>query len=184
MVYWLAVNRRGVPTLVSHKATDWVAVALSPGGAWAAAMTEGDQPNLWLRFGGFSGRLVPGEDTGFIQVGPHSIFEMGGYRFRSETSSWGADTFEVLDRPALFPIYKRTWVTDGQSDVWFTADPDIGWLASTNATPGALTVVNLLTWDTATVPNAYVGAIPVGEQIATLTDTGTLAYLANPVPNP
>jgi hypothetical protein len=85
----------------------------------------------------------------------------------------------VLDRAALVPIYKRAWVTDGQSEVWFNTDPDIGWLTSLDATPGSLTVVNLLTWDTTTVPAAYVGARPVkGGQITTLTDTGTLAYIA------
>jgi hypothetical protein len=185
-VYWIAVNRGGVPAIVSHRMTDWVSVSLSPGGAWAAVMTGGDQPNLWLRFGRFSGRSLPGEDTGEIEVGRQAIFEMEGYSYSSDTTSWGVYTAEVLDRPALVPIYKRAWVNDGQSsDVWFNTDPDIAWLTSLNATPGSLTVVNLMTWDTATVPAAYVDAIPVeGGQIATLTDTGTLAYIANPVPNP
>ena len=186
LVYWVAVDRRGVPTIVSHKVTNWVSVSLSPGGAWATVMTEGDQPNLWLRFGRFSGRYLPGEDTGEIEVGTQAIFEMEGYSYGSDTNSWGVYTAEVLDRPSLVPIYKRAWVNDGQSgDIWFNTDPDIGWLTSLNATPGSLTVVNLMTWDTVTMPTVYVDAMPVkGGQIATLTATGTLAYIANPVPNP
>jgi hypothetical protein len=184
-VYWIAVSRSGVPVIVSHRMTDWVSVSLSPEGAWAAVMTGDDQPNLWLRFGRFSGRYLPGEDTSEIEVGSQAIFEMEGYSYSSDTTSWGVDTAEVLGRPTLIPIYKRAWVNDGQSDVWFNTDPDIGWLTSLNATPGSLIVVNLMTWDTAVVPTVYVDAMPVkGGQIATLTDTGTLAYIANPVPNP
>ena len=166
--------------------TDWVSVSLSPGGAWAAVMTGDDQPNVWLRFGRFSGRDLPGEDAGEIEVGSQAIFEMEGYSYSSDTTSWGVYTAEVLGRPALMPLYKRAWVNDGKSgDVWFNTDPDIGWLTSLNATPGSLTVVNLMTWDTVTISTVYVDAMPVkGGQIATLTDTGTLAYIANPVPNP
>jgi len=185
VVYWVAIDRHGVPAIVSHRLTNWVSVSFSPGGAWAAAMTVGDKPNVWLRFGHFAGRYLPGEDTGSIQVGAQTIFEMEGYSYGSDTSGWGVYTAEVLDRAGLVPVYKRAWINDGQSDIWFNADPDIAWLASTDATPGSLTVVNVMTWDMATVPTAYLGAIPVkGGQIATLTDTGTLAYIANPVPTP
>ena len=186
VVYWVAVSRSGVPVIVSHRVTDWVSVSLSPEGAWAAVMTGDDQSNVWLRFGRFSGRDLPGEDAGEIEVGSQAIFEMEGYSYSSDTTSWGVYTAEVLGRPALIPLYKRAWVNDGKSgDVWFNTDPDIGWLTSLNATPGSLTVVNLMTWDTVTISTVYVDAMPVkGGQIATLTDTGTLAYIANPVPNP
>jgi hypothetical protein len=119
-----------------------------------------------------------------VLIAPTSPARLGE-ELLDHANSWGVYTAEVLDRPALVPLYKRAWVNDGQSDVWFNTDPDMGWLTSLNATPGSLTVVNLLTWDTVAIPTVYVDAMPVkGGQIVTLTDSGTLAYIANPVPNP
>ena len=186
-VYWVRVDASGIPRIVSDKRTNWVEVAVSPGGDWAATMPADGYPKTWVRFGQFTGRYLPGDDTSGVQVGPKLIFETGHASFgSSDNTTWGQDTVMVITRPRLYLGYERTWVNDGKGGgVWFTPDPDVQWALSPDAVPGSLTVINLLTWDMASVPSTYADAMLVkGGQIATLSDTGTLGYIPNPVPGP
>jgi hypothetical protein len=182
-VYWIRVNAHGVPRVVSDKRTDWDEVVMSPSGKWAAAVPLQGYPKTWVRFGQFSGPHLPSDDTFSVQVGPHLIFESdtGGYG-SSDGTTWDLNLVETVQLPHLYLSYERAW-TDGS--VRFAADANIQWALSSTAVPGSLTVINLESWDTASVPNTYADAMVVpGGKIATLTDTGALAYIANPVPNP
>jgi len=187
MTYWLRVSRSGVPSIVSHGITDWVGASLTPSGDKAAILTSdglGDGPNWWVSFGRFHGRMLPGNDAGMLDASSQRIFEQGAYSYSSDTVFWGATTVEVFDR-SLYPIYKRTWTFDDESSsIWFRHDGRIDRLAGVDD-EGALTVINVDSWAITTLPGPYADAVPIDDgRIATITEDGTLAFIADPVPGP
>ena len=188
MVYWLRVSRAGVPSIVSHKVTDWTNLALSPGGAKAAVMSSRNAPeasrNLWVDFGKFTGRLLPGEGTGEIGVGPQRIFEQGGYTYESDAAAWGTSTVAVVDWSMQY-AYQRAWAWDNATGtIWFRHDPGIFYLAGVDDA-GALTAINVDTWATATVPGVFADAVPLADgRLVTLTPAGVLDVIPNPVAGP
>jgi hypothetical protein len=186
MTYWLRVTRDGSLRRVSHGVTDWVFASLTPHGDRAAILTSnglGDGPNWWVRFGAFRGRYLPGNDAGMMYASAQRIFQQGAYSYGDGADGWGATTVEVFDR-SLFAIYKRTWAfDDASSSVWFRHDGDITRIAGVG--DGALTVINVDTWAITTLPGTYADAVPIdGGRLATMTEDGTLAFIADPVAGP
>jgi hypothetical protein len=187
MTSWLRVSRSGVPSIVSRGITDWVYVALSPSGDKAAVMTSeavGGVGNRWVSFGRFSGRLFEGEDSGQMDVSAHRIFVQGGYTFGDGQDGWSTDMVTVLDHSPMM-IYKRAWTfDDASSGIWFRHNGRIDRLAGVDD-KGALTVVNVNSWAITTLPGPYEDAVPLDDgRIATMTEDGTLAFIADPVPGP
>jgi hypothetical protein len=187
MVYWLRVSREGVPTIVSHRITDWAYAALSPSGDRAAIMTSeavGGVGNLWVRFGRFSGRLFEGEASGQMDASAQRIFVQGAYTFGDDQLGWSTYMVTVLDHTPMM-LYKRAWTfNEASSSIWFRHDGQIKCLAGvTNS--GALTVINTDTWAIASVPGTYAAAVPIdGGRLATMTKDGTLAIMDDPVEGP
>jgi hypothetical protein len=184
MMYWLRVSRSGAPSIVAHKVTDWSYLVLSPDGSKAAAMPTDSGPNLWMDFGKFAGRPLPAEGLLEIGVGPQRIFAQGGYSYESDSAAWSTSTVAVLDW-ALDPEYQRAWVWDNvTSGIWFRHDPDIRYLAGVDNT-GALTAINVETYAIAPVPGVFADAVPLADgRLATLSPTGVLSFIANPVAGP
>jgi hypothetical protein len=185
MTSWLRVSRSGVPSIVSRGITDWVYVALSPSGDKAAVMTSeavGGVGNRWVSFGRFSGRLFEGEDSGQMDVSAHRIFVQGRYTFGDGQDGWSTHTVTVLDHSPMM-IYKRAWTfDDASSSIWFRHNGRIDRLAGVDD-KGALTLVNVDSWAITTLPGPYEDAVPIdGGRIATMTEDGTLAFIADPVP--
>ncbi len=190
MIYWLRVSRAGVPRIVSHGVTDWPYLALSPDGSHAAVMSSRNPPeasrNLWVEFGRFTGRLLPGggDNAGEIGVAKWRIFEQGGYTYQSDTVAWGTSEVAVVDWSMQY-MYRRAWVWDNaSSSIWFRHDPGIFQLAGIDDT-GALTVINIDTYAIATVPGTYADAVPLADgRLTTLTRKGVLDTIPNPVAGP
>ncbi|MEI6451568.1 MAG: hypothetical protein WCP98_16710 [Actinomycetes bacterium] len=189
-IYWLRVSRAGVPSIVSHGVTDWPYLALSPDGSHAAVMSSRNAPeasrNLWVAFGKFTGRLLPGggDNAGEIGVAKWRIFEQGGYSYQSDPVAWGASAVAVVDWSMQY-MYQRAWVWDNASgSIWFRHDPGIFQLAGIDNT-GALTVINVDTYAIATVPGTYADAVPLADgRLTTLTREGVLDTIPNPVAGP
>ena len=190
MIYWLRVNRAGAPTIVSHGVTDWAYLALSPDGSHAAVMSSRNAPeasrNLWVEFGRFTGRLLPGggDNAGEIGVAKWRIFEQGGYSYQSDTAAWGTSEVAVVDWSMQY-MYQRAWVWDNaSSSIWFRHDPGIFNLAGIDNS-GALTVINVDTYAIASVPGTYADAVPLADgRLTTLTREGVLDTIPNPVAGP
>ena len=187
MTSWLRVSRSGVPSIVGRGITDWVYVALSPSGDKAAVMTSeavGGVGNRWVGFGRFSGRLFEGEDSGQMDVSAYRIFVQGRYTFGDGQDGWSTHTVTVLDHSPMM-IYKRAWTfDDASSSIWFRHNGRIDRLAGVDD-KGALTVVNVDSWAITTLPGPYEDAVPIDDdRIATMTEDGTLAFIADPVPGP
>lgn len=187
MTSWLRVSRSGVPSIVSRGITDWVYVALSPSGDKAAVMTSeavGGVGNRWVSFGRFSGRLFEGEDSGEMDVSAQRIFVQGRYTFGDGQDGWSTHMVTVLDHSPMM-IYKRAWTfDDASSSIWFRHNGRIDRLAGVDD-KGALTVVNVDSWAITVLPGPYADAVPIdGGRIATMTEGGTLAFIADPVPGP
>ena len=189
-IYWLRVSRAGVPVIVSHGVTDWPYLALSPDGSHAAVISSRNAPeasrNLWIDFGKFGGRLLPGggEGTSEIGVAKWRIFEQGGYSYESDITAWGASAVAVVDWSMQY-MYQRAWTWDNaSSSIWFRHDPGIFSLAGVDNT-GALTVVNVDTYAMASVPGTYADAVPLADgRLTTLTPEGVLDIILNPVAGP
>jgi hypothetical protein len=189
-IYWLRVSRAGVPSIVSHGVTDWPYLALSPDGSHAAVMSSRNAPeasrNLWVAFGKFTGRLLPGggDNAGEIGVAKWRIFEQGGYSYQSDPVAWGASAVAVVDWSMQY-TYQRAWVWDNASgSIWFRHDPGIFQLAGIDNT-GALTVIDVDTYAIATVPGTYADAVPLADgRLTTLTREGVLDTIPNPVAQP
>jgi len=187
MIYWLRVSRAGVPSIVSHGVTDWPYLALSPDGSHAAVMSSRNAPeasrNLWVEFGKFTGRLLPGsgDNAGEIGVAKWRIFEQGGYSYQSDAVAWGTSAVAVVDWSMQY-MYQRAWVWDNASgSIWFRHDPGIFQLAGVDST-GALTVISVDTYAIATVPGTYADAVPLADgRLTTLTREGVLDTIPNPV---
>ncbi len=188
VMYWLRVSRSGVPSIVSHGTTDWPFLALSPDGSHAAVMSERNPPqasrNLWVPFGKFGGRLLPGESPAELDVAPQRIFGQGGYTYQSEATAWGASGVWVVDWSMQY-MYQRAWVwDDASSSIWFRHDPGISYLAGVDSS-GGLTVINVDTYAVATVPGTFADAVPIdGGTMAVMTTGGVLSFIANPVAAP
>jgi hypothetical protein len=190
MIYWLRVSRAGVPSIVSNVVTDWPYLALSPDGSHAAVMSSRNAPeasrNLWVEFGKFTGRLLPGggDNAGEIGVAKWRIFEQGGYTYQSDTVAWGTSAVAVVDWSMQY-MYQRAWVWDNaSSSIWFRHDPGIFNLAGVDNT-GALTVINVDTYAIANVPGTYADAVPLADgRLTTLTREGVLDTIPNPVAGP
>jgi hypothetical protein len=190
MIYWLRVNRAGVPAIVSHGVTDWPYLALSPDGSHAAVMSSRNAPeasrNLWVEFGRFTGRLLPGggDNAGEIGVAKWRIFEQGGYTYQSDTVAWGTSEVAVVDWSMQY-MYQRAWVWDNaSSSIWFRHDPGIFQLAGIDNT-GSLTVIDVDTYAIARVPGTYADAVPLADgRLTTLTREGVLDTIPNPVARP
>jgi hypothetical protein len=190
MIYWLRVDRAGVPTIVSHGVTDWPYLALSPDGSHAAVMSSRNAPeasrNLWVEFGKFTGRLLPGggDNAGEIGVAKWRIFEQGGYSYQSDTAAWGTSEVAVVDWSMQY-MYQRAWVWDNaSSSIWFRHDPGIFNLAGIDNS-GALTVINVDTYAISRVPGTYADAVPLADgRLTTLTREGVLDTIPNPVAGP
>jgi hypothetical protein len=188
MMYWLRVSLTGVPSIASHGVTDWPYLALSPEGHNAAVISSRNAPqasrNLWVDFGKFGGRLLPGESPGEIGVGSARIFGQGGYTYEGDSAAWGTATVSVVDYSMQY-IYQRSWVWDNaSSSIWFRHDPGIFELAGVDNT-GALTVIDVDTWAIATVPGTFADAVPIrGGTLATVTPDGVLSFIPNPVVGP
>jgi len=188
MMYWLRVSGAGVPRVVSHAVTDWPYLAMSPDGTKAAVISDRNPPeasrNLWVDFGKFSGRLLPGDPPTEMEVGPQRIFEMGGYGYGNDSIAWNTSTVAVIDWSMQY-AYQRAWTWNNSTDsIWFRHDPAISYLAGID-TSGALTAINVDTWAMATVPGTYADALPVaGGRVATITPAGVLNYIVNPVAGP
>jgi hypothetical protein len=182
MLYWLRVSRAGVPSIVSHRVTDWSYLALSPDGSKAAVMPPESSPNLWVGFGKFAGRPLPAQGLLEIGVGSRRIFAQGGYNYESESAAWSSSTVTVLDW-ALSPEYQRTWVWDNvTSGIWFRHDAGIRYLAGIDHT-GALTAIDVDTYAIAAVPGIFADAVPLGDgTLVTVTPAGVLGFIPNPVP--
>jgi len=189
--YWLRVSSKGVPSIVSSKVTDWVYLALSPDGLHAAVISDripyATSRCLWVEFGKFGGRLLPGDALaiGQMDVSRYRIFQQGGYSFASETVGWSTYSVAVVDWTWWGTSYQRAWVWDRETGwIWFRHDPDIVCLAGVDDA-GALTVVNAETWDIATVPGMYAEAVPLADgRLALMSATGELSFIANPVAGP
>jgi hypothetical protein len=189
-IYWLRVSRAGVPSIVSHGVTDWPYLALSPDGSHAAVMSSRNAPeasrNLWVEFGKFTGRLLPGSGDGTSEIGVAKwrIFEQGGYSYQSDTVAWGTSEVAVVDWSMQY-MYQRAWVWDeAAGSIWFRHDPGIFNLAGIDDT-GALTVINVDTYTLATVPGTYADAVPLSDgRLTTLTPEGVLDIIPNPVAGP
>jgi len=190
MIYWLRVSRAGVPSIVSHRVTDWPYLALSPDGSHAAVMSSRNAPdasrNLWIEFGKFTGRLLPGggDNAGEIGVAKWRIFEQGSYSYESDDAAWGTSEVSVVDWSMQY-MYQRAWVwDDAAGSIWFRHDPGIFMLAGVDNT-GALTVINVDTYALATVPGTYADAVPLADgRLTTLTREGVLDIIPNPVAGP
>jgi hypothetical protein len=190
MIYWLRVSRAGVPSILSNGVTDWPYLALSPDGSHAAVMSSRNPPeasrNLWVEFGKFTGRLLPGggDNAGEIGVAKWRIFEQGSYSYQSDTVAWGTSEVAVVDWSMQY-MYQRAWTWDNaSSSIWFRHDPGIFQLAGVDNT-GALTVINVDTYTLATVPGTYADAVPLADgRLTTLTREGVLDIIPNPVAGP
>jgi hypothetical protein len=185
MIYWLRVSRSGVPSIVAHGITNWPYLALSPDGSHAAVISDRHAPyamrNLWVDFGKFTGRLLPGDPPTEFAVGPQRIFEQGGYSYSSDAGSWSTTTVSVVDW-SMYYMYQRAWVWDNDSgSIWFRYDPGIHYLAGIDDA-GALTAINVDTWAIAPVLGTYADAVPLADgRLAVLSPEGALSFIANPV---
>jgi len=184
---WVTVSRSGIPSIVSQGITPWVYVALSPSGDKAAVMDSaavGGVGNRWVDFGKFSGRLFEGEDSSQMDVSAQKIFVQGAYTFGNDQLGWSTYGVTVLDHGPMM-LYKRAWTfDDATSSIWFRHDGQILCLAGVDSS-GALTVINTETWAIASVPGTYADAVPIdGGRLATMTQDGTLAFVADPVAGP
>lgn len=131
-----------------------------------------------MRFGAFSGRPLAGEDNGLIYVGPRSIFIAGSYGESAGNDHWGATTARVVDLPQLSTDLERTWLV---MNVAFRFDPAIDYVAWTDPTTGTNEVTSMDGWATAALAGSYADVVPVaGAKLATITTTGTVAYITNP----
>ncbi len=176
--YWIRITKAGVPQIAARSVTDWVAAALSPSGAYAAVTSDPDGPNHWVRFGAFSGRPLAGEDNSLIYVGPRSVFVYGSYTYNAGSDHWAATTARVIDLPQLYTGWERTWLV---SDMSFRFDPAIDYVAWTDPATGTNEVTSMDDWTTAALAGSYADVVPVaGAKLATVTTTGTVAYIANP----
>ena len=188
MMYWLRVDGSGAPRIVSGGVTDWPYLALSPDGSHAAVMSSRTapvaSPNLWVEFGKFGGRLLPGEGAAEIGVAKWRIFEQGGYSYQGDGASWSTTSVCVVDWGMQY-MYQRAWVwEDASSSIWFRHDPSIFFLAGVDSA-GALTVINVDTYAVATVPGTYADAVPIeGGTMAVMTTGGALSLIVNPVAAP
>ncbi len=188
MLYWLRVDGSGAPRIVSGKVTDWPYLALSPDGSHAAVMSSRNapvaSPNLWVEFGKFGGRLLPGDGAAEIGVAKWRIFEQGGYSYQGDAASWSTTSVSVVDWGMQY-MYQRAWVwDDASSSIWFRHDPGIFYLAGVDSS-GGLTVINVDTWALARVPGTYADAVPIdGGTMAVMTTGGALSLIANPVVAP
>jgi len=190
MIYWLRVSRTGVPRIVSHGVTDWPYLALSPDGSKAAVISSRNAPeasrNVWVDFGKFGGRLLPGGGEGTTEIGvaPQRIFEQGGYSYESDTAAWGTSAVSVVDWSMQY-MYQRAWVWDNASrSIGFRHDPGIFNLAGIDNT-GALTVINIDTYAMTNVPGTYADVVPLADgRLTTLTPEGVLDIIPNPVAGP
>ena len=188
MMYWLRVSRSGVPSIVAHGITNWPYLALSPDGSHAAVISDRHPPyamrNLWVDFGKFTGRLLPGDPPTEFAVGPQRIFEQGGYSYSSDAGSWSTTTVSVVDW-SMYYMYQRAWVWDNDSgSIWFRYDPGISYLAGIDDA-GALTAINVDTWAIAPVLGTFADAVPLADgRLAVLSTAGVLSFIANPVAGP
>jgi hypothetical protein len=183
-IYWIKVDKNGMPRIAGQSRTDWFYAALSPDGSRVAVIHRGNAPNEWVAFGATHGRFLRGEDSNEITVGARRILVQGGFGYTSGmegTWYWGGHSAQVLERRVrLLPSWERFF----PSNPHLRHDPAIDYLASVDGT-GALTVYSVGGYAWATVPGPFAMAIPVaGGRIATLAADGTLRYIANPVAGP
>ncbi len=189
VAHWVRVDRSGMPRLVARRMTTWVSASLTPNGGHAAVMPSaavGGVGNRWVAFGKFGGQLLGGEDSGQIDASARRIFVQGAYTYGDETAGWSTymvTVMQVFQEPMA--VYQRAWTfDDSTSSIWFRHDGQIVCLAGVD-NKGALIVANSDTWAIASVPGTYADAVPIdGGRLATMTQDGVLAFIADPVAGP
>jgi len=189
VAHWVRVDGSGTPRVVARRMTNWVAASLTPNGDHAAVMPSaavGGVGNRWVAFGKFGGQLLEGEDSSQIDASAHRIFVQGAYIYGDDTAGWSTymlTVMQVFQEPMA--VYQRAWTfDDSTSSIWFRHDGRIVCLAGVDD-KGALTVANSDTWAIASVPGTYADAVPIdGGRLATMTQDGTLAFVADPVAGP